>query len=106
LELLQKIVKKFGSNRTNISDTLPVVVSGNIYWTKRYVYITLNIVILLTVTCSSTANTERIVAFQLQQWLLEYDPILRNIYIVYVAGAGCNLRDGSAFSLDEKYFAG
>jgi hypothetical protein len=40
---------------------------------------------LLTLTCSSTIHTERIVAFSLQLWLLERATMLRYTQIIYFA---------------------
>jgi len=44
----------------------------------------LSILLLLTLTCSSTKHTERIVAFQLQQWLHARTTVLLYTNIVCV----------------------
>jgi hypothetical protein len=50
----------------------------------KHFYATLGIFVWLTVTCSSTVHTERIVAFPSQQWLRERAAFLRYTYIAYV----------------------
>jgi hypothetical protein len=57
-------------------------VAGDIKSPKEHFCVTLHIDVLLTVTCTSTIHTERIVAFPLQQ-LRQCATLLRCTYISY-----------------------
>jgi hypothetical protein len=76
-------------NRAKISATSREVVSmflllPKLYIWHKYFYVTVAIFKLLTVTCSSTIITERIVTCALQEWLHDRATVLLYMHCLYL----------------------
>jgi len=88
----QQTWKQFSCIRTKVSGNLYEDLSKfqccrrRIFAIKRR-FATLNIFIVLTVTCSSTIHRKHISEFPLQQWLREHATMLSCRYIAYLAVA-------------------